>query len=420
MRGNRKVDVTDPAKSKHVEMMAEQALKVLDQLAKLPGASKKKHRNVKETSRIAKCKLEGLKESGIDLRKFYSQYDTQRTGKISYEEFNSSLLHVASGIAKEEAQDLASSLDHKKIGSVEYRNILDSLQELEKTAPADKGADPDGPTTTSAQNATVEEGRYGVSDGSYLQHYSSRSTAAAGAAAAANNKATTYSDENDNDGFAAAVKDFRDSTYDVEYDGGVYSGYNPQVSNYSSSDSKWEAQNIGAQYESKHGSGGYSQQYSAAPAGQPLPSTDVVSIVYLDPHRKSDVPSAADSLDDDQRQLAADVLRRDPDFPRSGRRLFKQNVSTVLSGLDSKGPPYYVEPPPELIKEFKRIKAAVVGSDGIAESKASDADGKIQRDARSRSAPPRFRPNSSSGAAGGVKPMQKDSLRTALLIEVSG
>lgn len=74
-----------------------------------------------------------LKNNGVDLNKFYAQYDVQKNGKMSYKDFSDTLLAVSSGIRRDEAHILASQLDKKKTGSIEYKKILDALQDVVPT-----------------------------------------------------------------------------------------------------------------------------------------------------------------------------------------------------------------------------------------------------------------------------------------------
>ena len=113
--------------------LASQARKVLNQLNQM-NASKKTGtvRPTEENAKLAEKKLRSLKDNGVDLTKFYYQYDTLRTGCISYKDFSDTLLAVSSGIGREDAMLLAASLDKKKTGHIEYKNILSSLTDLQK------------------------------------------------------------------------------------------------------------------------------------------------------------------------------------------------------------------------------------------------------------------------------------------------
>ena len=113
--------------------MATQALRVLDNLSKLPN-QKRQTRPLTETAAIAQSKLKSLVDSGIDIHKFYQQYDVNRSGKVSYKDFCDTLGAVSSGLGREEAHELARQLDSRRVGLIEYNNILSSLQQIRKDA----------------------------------------------------------------------------------------------------------------------------------------------------------------------------------------------------------------------------------------------------------------------------------------------
>lgn len=52
-------------------------------------------------------------------------------GKVSYKDFSDTLVNLSSGIDRQEAQQLASLLDRRKVGGIEYKNILKSLREIQ-------------------------------------------------------------------------------------------------------------------------------------------------------------------------------------------------------------------------------------------------------------------------------------------------
>lgn len=147
LRAHQKVDISKKENTHRVERMAKQAMRVLDQLSKIPGTQKRPKRSVQETSAIAQAKLKSLAASGIDLQRFYNQYDVNRTGKVSYKDFCDTLLAVSSGLGREEAHELASKLDSRRVGSIEYTHILDSLKSIQN------------PSTTQSSSRWVEERR---------------------------------------------------------------------------------------------------------------------------------------------------------------------------------------------------------------------------------------------------------------------
>ena len=147
LRGYNPIDVKDPTNQHRVNRMASQAIKVLEQLSKIPSdhnnnsyrlRTKSHHNNlnrpVQETSSLVKNKLNMLKDTGVDLSKFYAQYDVNRSGKVSYKDFTDTLLAVSAGVRREEALELATKLDKKKTGSIAYRSIVNSLQEIESSS----------------------------------------------------------------------------------------------------------------------------------------------------------------------------------------------------------------------------------------------------------------------------------------------
>ena len=112
--------------------LANQAQRVLSHLSRMQ--VDKSHGPVKsvgELSKTAEQKLRQLKERGVDLNKFYTQYDPNRSGCVSYKDFSDTLLAMSSGIGREDALILASTLDKKKTGQIEYKSILASLNEIQ-------------------------------------------------------------------------------------------------------------------------------------------------------------------------------------------------------------------------------------------------------------------------------------------------
>ena len=117
-------------------MIAEQASRVLNQLAKIaddiPGEKVKyKSRDTKTTASIARAKLHQLKENIGDVNKVFSVYDTNRRGRVSHEDFAETLVAANAGLRQSESIELANQLDISKTGSIAYRNIFEALQEVE-------------------------------------------------------------------------------------------------------------------------------------------------------------------------------------------------------------------------------------------------------------------------------------------------
>jgi Ca2+-binding EF-hand superfamily protein len=140
LRASQRVDISRRENAHRVERMATQAMRVLDQLSKIPGAPKRVHRDPAETAAIARSKLEKLEKTGVDLRKYYALYDVNRSGKISYKDFGDTLLAVSAGLSREEAYQLASQLDSNRVGSVDYTNLLGSLGHINETQRQQKEA----------------------------------------------------------------------------------------------------------------------------------------------------------------------------------------------------------------------------------------------------------------------------------------
>eukprot|EP01038_Epipyxis_sp_PR26KG_P007172 gene7172-9781_t len=136
LRGNQSVTSLDGNHNHRLDRMAKQTIKVIDHLATIPDSPLKKPiRNVKETSAIAKEKLQKYsKNNNVDIKKLYLPYDVHRKGRVTYKEFSEALVAASSGIGSEEAHILASNLDNKKTGTIKYENILDALKDLENNA----------------------------------------------------------------------------------------------------------------------------------------------------------------------------------------------------------------------------------------------------------------------------------------------
>lgn len=134
LRGNRTMDTNNPNNLNQVNRMVMQAKKVLAHLNQIP-RNKKGSEGVESSAGVAADRLAKLKDSGVDLNKFYQQYDVNRNGKVSYKDFSDILLSMSAGIGREDAMQLAAKLDKHKAGCIEYRNILSSLQQLQTSKP---------------------------------------------------------------------------------------------------------------------------------------------------------------------------------------------------------------------------------------------------------------------------------------------
>eukprot|EP01033_Poteriospumella_lacustris_P010872 gene10872-7731_t len=136
LRGYEKTDsrTSDLAR---VARMAQQAKKVLSHIAALPAApagggspraAASQPRSVGDSARVATEKLERLQKSGVDLQRFYAQYDVQKTGRVSYKDFADTLTHLSAGVNRQDLLAVAAALDAQKAGSLAYGDLLPALK----------------------------------------------------------------------------------------------------------------------------------------------------------------------------------------------------------------------------------------------------------------------------------------------------
>lgn len=154
LREFKPVSCNDPKNQHKIGRMAEQAKRVLQHLSNLPGTQNEypQPRGIGEVSNIAREKLESFKEKGMPLDKMYSQYDVQRKGTVTYNEFSSSLIAASSGLQKHETDSLAKSLDRNKTGSIEYKSIMSALKQIEDANPRPKQPQPSSTSHESQLN----------------------------------------------------------------------------------------------------------------------------------------------------------------------------------------------------------------------------------------------------------------------------
>eukprot|EP00981_Chlorochromonas_danica_P014844 scaffold9105_cov169-Ochromonas_danica.AAC.1 len=107
--------------------MVQQAKKVIQHLNQLPPG-----KEVNTCARLAEERLKRLQGNGVDLNKFYQQYDVHRNGRVSYKDFSDILIAVSAGVGREDAMQLAERLDKHKAGSIDYKNLLSSLNQLQR------------------------------------------------------------------------------------------------------------------------------------------------------------------------------------------------------------------------------------------------------------------------------------------------
>jgi Ca2+-binding EF-hand superfamily protein len=142
LRGYSKVD-SKTADFARVARMAQQAKKVLNHISSLPTtkssapsspSSRFQNRSISDCAHIAMQKLECLQQSGVDLNRFYSQYDVHKRGRVSYKDFADTMMHLCSGVNKQDLYSVAAAVDAQKTGSVSYDNLLSSLRAVRDTA----------------------------------------------------------------------------------------------------------------------------------------------------------------------------------------------------------------------------------------------------------------------------------------------
>jgi trimeric autotransporter adhesin len=135
LRGHEQVKPTEVNLAK-VNKMAHQAKRVLQHLSKYPsGSLKKESKGIGDCAEIAVSKLENLQKNGMNLNRFYSQYDTNKKGRISYKDFTDTMLHLCAGIDSQEIMTLATNLDREKTGTLSYTNLVPALKSLSRTVP---------------------------------------------------------------------------------------------------------------------------------------------------------------------------------------------------------------------------------------------------------------------------------------------
>eukprot|EP01031_Cornospumella_fuschlensis_P022264 gene22264-27226_t len=133
LRGNETVKASDPLYMNQVKHMASQAKRVLEHLNTTPKSPRPQKEIIRTSAERAEERLRKLRQSGIDIAKFYQQYDVERTGRVSYKDFSDTLLSLSTGISREDAIMLAASLDKNKAGSVDYKNIFSHLEHVKQT-----------------------------------------------------------------------------------------------------------------------------------------------------------------------------------------------------------------------------------------------------------------------------------------------
>jgi Ca2+-binding EF-hand superfamily protein len=143
LRGHSKVD-SRTADFASMARMARQAKKVMNHISSLPASSassstplgpssRLKSRSISDSAHIAMQKLESLQKSGVDLSRFYSQYDVHKRGRVSYKDFADTMMHLCSGVNKQDLYSVAAAVDAQKTGSVSYDNLLSSLKAVRDT-----------------------------------------------------------------------------------------------------------------------------------------------------------------------------------------------------------------------------------------------------------------------------------------------
>ena len=134
-------DVTGHDKKHYVqvdhidEMLHAQANKIVKKLAKRVEREKlaqmeKDARDVHETATIAKQTLEQLAEVETkgSIKDLYSQYDVNRTGRITYADFSAALNKASAGVNGVEVQNLLAKIDPYHTGTILYSDVADKLK----------------------------------------------------------------------------------------------------------------------------------------------------------------------------------------------------------------------------------------------------------------------------------------------------
>lgn len=182
-----------------MQRMAFQAKKVLERLSALPKSTSINKKTVQDNARTAKETLLKYKKSGIDLKSFYKQYDTTKSGNLTYKDFSDILLSMSTGIGREDAMFLARSMDKNKTGYLNYNKILDSLEQVEKSEKVMKVPGASSAAPSEKAPLSIEAYSYSNRDDVSRPFAESKSAEVSPAGSVASQKRVTFIDENNAD-----------------------------------------------------------------------------------------------------------------------------------------------------------------------------------------------------------------------------
>lgn len=118
--------------SHQTKRMVLKASKVLSELSKMDDVKKKKpQRNINEIAEIAKKALSQKSSSGNPVNLFRN-FDENKNGYVSYDDFHQTLLATNAGLTKKETLLLVNALDKDKNGILDYTELTSTLSTLAK------------------------------------------------------------------------------------------------------------------------------------------------------------------------------------------------------------------------------------------------------------------------------------------------
>lgn len=124
LRGHEPVNSNTHAEKVRFERISDQASKVLEHLEEVCKIDQKQE-NISTIADKALNKLENK-----DMKEFFKRLDINKRGKISYKDFNDTLISTCANLSKDDAYHLATKIDKNKTGSIDYMNILNALKEV--------------------------------------------------------------------------------------------------------------------------------------------------------------------------------------------------------------------------------------------------------------------------------------------------
>jgi hypothetical protein len=124
LRGHEPVNSNTNAEKVRFERISDQASKVLSHLEEVCNIDQKQE----NMSTIASKAIERLEKK--DMKDFFKRIDINRRGKISFKDFNDTLISASANVSKDDAYHLATKIDKNKTGSIDYMSIIDALKEV--------------------------------------------------------------------------------------------------------------------------------------------------------------------------------------------------------------------------------------------------------------------------------------------------